>query len=184
MNIQPISGGFSDAPRQSATAFRSVLEVMSRPGKTAVLSGAKPPAPLSIAAGTAILTLADSNTPVHLAGVFDCDALRQWITFHTGAPLVPADEADLAIGHWHDLEPLDRFRIGSPEYPDRSSTLIVELHDWPQENARLTGPGIKTKTLAFVPGNRPTDFPLGLDLIMTMGERISALPRSTEVEFL
>ncbi|MBK4216907.1 phosphonate C-P lyase system protein PhnH [Paracoccus caeni] len=184
MNMQPISGGFSNAPLQSATAFRAVLQAMSRPGLWQAIDGAAPPAPLSQASGALILTLADPNTPVHLAGTLDCDAVRGWITFHTGAPLVAAQDADFAVGAWDDLQPLDRFAIGTPEYPDRAATLIIELDGVPAANARLTGPGIDGEITAFCPGDRPTAFPLGLDLILTDGARIMGLPRSTGLEFL
>ncbi|MFG6083227.1 phosphonate C-P lyase system protein PhnH [Paracoccus litorisediminis] len=183
MDMQPISGGFADAPRQSALAFRAIIDVMSRPGKLATLQGATPPASLSVAAGTVILTLADANTGIYLAGDLDSPALRQWIAFHTGAPITTADCADLAIGTWADLHPLDRYRTGTVEYPDRAATLIVELGETPAPNASLTGPGIKDRIAAFVPGARPTSFPLGLDLILTAGAQVSALPRSTQVEF-
>lgn len=181
MNV--LSGGFTDAPRQSATAFRTIMDVMARPGLQADLTSAAPPAPLSPAAGAIILTLADPNSPVHLAGEMDCEAVRAWITFHTGAPFVPATEAALAIGTWDALQPLDRFAIGTPEYPDRSAALIVEMGALPAPNARLTGPGIKGEAQGFCPGTRPVSFPLGLDLILTAGTTITAIPRSTEVEF-
>lgn len=180
---QQISGGFTDAPRQSATAFRALLDAMSRPGQWQQITGATPPAPLSPAAGAVILTLADPNTPLHLAGALDCPDVRYWITFHTAAPLVPASDASIVIGNWQDLQPLDRFAIGTPEYPDRAATLIVTLDAPPAPNARLTGPGIRDAIAAFCPGDRPTAFPLGLDLILAAQEQIMGLPRSTNVEF-
>ena len=181
---QQISGGFSDTPRQSATAFRAILEAMSRPGQWQEVQGAMPPAPLSPAAGAVILTLADHNTPLHLAGALDCPEVRYWITFHTAAPITSATDASFAIGTWQDLQPLDRFAIGTPEYPDRSATLIVTLDEVPAANATLSGPGINGSVNAFCPGARPTAFPLGLDLILATRGRIMGLPRSTKVEFL
>lgn len=182
MTVQ-IMGGFVDAPQQSARAFRAVLTAMSRPGLWQQVDGAAPPAPLSPAAGALILTLVDHNTPLHLAGRLDCDAVRGWITFHTGAPLVRAQDAAFAVGAWDDLQPLDRFAVGTPEYPDRAATLIVEMAEIPTDNARLTGPGIDGVVQAHVPGDRRTAFPLGLDLILTAGTRLMGLPRSTKTEF-
>ena len=64
-----LSGGFRDAPTQSARAFRGILDALSRPGTIQTLSGpVTPPAPLSQAAATLLLTLADTTTPLHLAG--------------------------------------------------------------------------------------------------------------------
>lgn len=182
-----LSGGFSDPSTQSAKAFRALLEAMARPGHIQEIEGAEPPAPLSVAAGVALLTLADATTPLHLAGSFDSATLRSWIAFHCGAPLVGAEEAEIALGTWADLQPVSRFRIGEPAYPDRSATLIVEMPQLSNEGPRLSGPGIATETRLSLPetaafqANRHL-FPLGFDLILTSGNAVAALPRSTRVE--
>lgn len=182
-----LTGGFADPPTQSAHAFRALLEAMARPGRIFAVMGAEPPAPISVAAGVALLTLTDATTPLHLAGAADCEALRGWIGFHTGAPLVAADQAQFALGTWDALQPLSRFRIGEPSYPDRSATLIVELDRLEAQGARLTGPGIETEARLSLPetaafrANRAL-FPLGFDCILTCGARLAALPRSTNVE--
>ena len=88
MDHASLAGGFSDPPHQSADAFRAVMQAMARPGRIYDLGGAVPPAPLSIAAGTVIMTLCDSETGMHLVGGYDVPEVRDWITFHTGAPLV------------------------------------------------------------------------------------------------
>lgn len=184
-----LAGGFSDAPVQSARAFRAVLEAMARPGRIAAVEGAAPPVPLSVAAGVALLTLADPTTTLHLAGTADCRPVRDWIAFHIGAPLCRAEDADFAVGRWDDLQPVSRFRIGLPDYPDRSATLIVELDRLTPHGAGLTGPGIHSATWMSLPetaafrANRAL-FPLGYDCIFTCGNRLAALPRSTRVEAL
>ncbi|WP_323042342.1 phosphonate C-P lyase system protein PhnH [Gemmobacter sp.] len=182
-----LTGGFADPAVQSAQAFRALLEAMARPGRIHAVAGAAPPAPLSVAAGVALLTLTDSTTPVYLAGAADCDGLRGWIAFHTGAPLVGAGLAQFAVGTWADLLPVTRFRIGEPAWPDRSATLIVETDRLEPQGARLTGPGIATEARLTLPetaafqANRAL-FPLGFDVILTCGDRLAALPRSTRVE--
>ena len=184
-----LTGGFADPAVQSAHAFRALLEAMARPGRIFAVAGAEPPAPLSIAAGVALLTLTDATTPLHLAGDADCDALRGWIAFHTGAPLVGPEQAQFALGRWDQLAPVNRFAIGDPGYPDRSATLIVEMDRLDQDGPRLTGPGIETEarlslpeTAAFQTNNRL--FPLGFDTILTCGDRLAALPRSTKIEVI
>ena len=47
MIADALSGGFADAPVQSARAFRAALEAMSQPGRIVTLAGAAPPKPLS-----------------------------------------------------------------------------------------------------------------------------------------
>jgi alpha-D-ribose 1-methylphosphonate 5-triphosphate synthase subunit PhnH len=187
MTTQALDGGFTAQPEQAARAFRAILESVARPGTIWPLTGAKPPAPLSIAAGTALLTLADATTPVFLAGGVDCPAVRQWLTFHVGAPLVGPDRAMFAVGFWADLTPLDRFHPGDPDYPDRAATLIVLLDQLSQTGARLTGPGIATEARLSLPEvgafqRNAARFPLGLDFMFVAGSQIAGLPRSTKVE--
>jgi alpha-D-ribose 1-methylphosphonate 5-triphosphate synthase subunit PhnH len=182
-----LSGGFADAPVQSARAFREVLEALARPGTIRRVEGASPPAPLSVAAGVALLVLTDPTTRLHLAGAADTPAVRDWVAFHIGAPLAPADTADFAVGTWDSLQPVTRFRIGQPDYPDRSATLIVEMDRLVNHGPALTGPGIALATWLNLPetaafrANRAL-FPLGFDCLFTAGDRIAGLPRSTRVE--
>ena len=187
MTPEALLGGFSDASQQSTHAFRAALEALARPGRIESVSGAQPPAPMSVAAGVLLLTLCDPNTPVHLAGAHDCPAVRDWITFHTGAPLVGADAAQFAIGTWPALNPVSRFAIGLPDYPDRSATLIVEMDRLSNAGPRLTGPGIKDAAHLSLPevaafaDNRAL-FPLGFDCFLTAGADLAGLPRSIVVE--
>ena len=185
MQANTLSGGFADPATQSAHAFRSVMEAMARPGTIQDIHGAAPPAPLSPAMGAVLLTLCDTETPVYLAGDMDCEAARAWLSFHTGAPFVGPAHCMFAVGKWDTLAPLEVYPIGTSEYPDRSATLIVECSEL-AAGATLTGPGIKETATLSLPeleafqANR-TLFPLGLDFIFTCGERLAALPRSTEV---
>ncbi|MGL4237714.1 phosphonate C-P lyase system protein PhnH [Tabrizicola sp.] len=184
-----LSGGFSETPLQSARAFRAILEAMARPGTIHTVAGALPPPPLSIAAGVSLLVLADNTTPLHLAGSADCKPVRDWVTFHIGAPFVPAAEADFAVGTWDALQPVSRFRVGTADYPDRSATLIVEMDRLSAHGPCLTGPGIETAVWLSLPetaafrANRAL-FPLGFDCLFTHESRLAALPRSTRVENL
>lgn len=186
MDTQALTGGFAEAPVEAARAFRAALETMARPGRIETITGATPPAPLSPAAGTLLLTLADAETPVYLAPSHDRPALRDWLTFHTGAPLVGPGEAVFAVGDWAALQPLDAYRIGVPEYPDRSATLIVEMESLEPAGACLAGPGIKDVATLSLPEiaafqRNALLFPLGLDFYFTAGDRLAALPRTTRV---
>lgn len=187
LDVQAMTGGFGDAPVQSARAFRAALDALSRPGTILTVAGAEPPLPLSVAAGVLLLTLADGTTPVHLAGGWDCALVRGWITFHCGAPLVGLADAVFAVGDWAALQPVDRFSIGRADYPDRAATLIVEMPRLSNDGARLTGPGIADAATLSLPelaafqDNRAL-FPLGFDTFLTCGDRLAGLPRSTHVE--
>jgi alpha-D-ribose 1-methylphosphonate 5-triphosphate synthase subunit PhnH len=144
---------------------------------------------MSPAAGALLLTLCDGTTPLHLAGAHDCAAVRDWVTFHCGAPLVAAEKASFALGNWDALQPVGRFAIGLPDYPDRAATLLVETDRLDPQGAQLCGPGIESQALLSLPeiaafqANRAL-FPQGFDCFFTCGDRIAALPRSTIVEAL
>jgi alpha-D-ribose 1-methylphosphonate 5-triphosphate synthase subunit PhnH len=182
-----LEGGFAEAPVQSARAFREILEAMARPGTIRRVQGAQPPKPLSTAAGVALLVLTDPTTRLHLAGAANCPEIRDWVAFHIGAPLTSAEEADFALGTWAALQPVTRFKIGQPDCPDRSATLIVECDRLVNHGPALTGPGIETATWLNLPecaafrANRAL-FPLGFDTLFTAGDRVAGLPRSTRVE--
>ncbi|OWU85004.1 carbon-phosphorus lyase [Oceanicola sp. 22II-s10i] len=187
MDDVTLGGGFDNPPVQSATAFRAALSALARPGRIERIGGAEAPSPVSPAAATLLMVLCDPETPVHLAGAHDRAEVREWIAFHIGAPVVGAAAAQFALGTWAALSPVDRFGIGTPEYPDRSATLIVEVPDLAATGARLTGPGIETAARLSLPETEAFRrnallFPLGLDFFFTAGDRIAGLPRTTRVE--
>lgn len=187
MDAGSLQGGFSDAGPEAARAFRAVLNAMARPGAVETVAGARPPAPLSVAAGVVLLTLADTTTPVHLAPSHDLPMVRDWITFHAGAPFVAAGQAVFALGDWAGLQPLERFAPGAADYPDRSATLIVEVDALEPATHRLRGPGIRDTAALRLPGETSLKmnagrFPLGIDLILCCGDRLAGLPRTTRAE--
>lgn len=186
MRENALGGGFADAPVAAARAFRAAMRAMARPGTVERLAGARPPAPASAAAGALLLTLCDPETGLHLAGRHDTPDLRDWIAFHTGAPIVAREEAHFALGDLAALLPLARYRAGTPEYPDRSATLIVEMARLEASGTPLTGPGIAGRAALSLPDPdalraNAARFPLGLDFFFTCGGRVAALPRSTRI---
>lgn len=186
MALDALTGGFTDAPRQSARAFRAALEAMAHPGELHMIAeAAQAPAPVGAAAATLLLVLCDPETPLHLAGDHDRAEVRDWITFHCGAPLVGAGEAAFALGTWDALGDPARFRQGDPEYPDRSATLIVD-GAFAGQPVTLTGPGIRTTRAASLPALAPfranaAQFPLGVDFYFCDGATLWALPRTTKL---
>lgn len=179
-------GGFANPSSDAALAFRAAMRAMARPGTVETINGGSAPWPVSVAAASVMLTLCDPDTGVHLAGSYDTEDVREWVTFHTAAALVSAEQADFAIGTWDALQPVSRFKIGTSEYPDRAVTLVVEMPELSQSGARLSGPGIKDSAFLNLPelaafqANRKL-FPLGFDCFFCAGEQIAALPRSTIV---
>jgi alpha-D-ribose 1-methylphosphonate 5-triphosphate synthase subunit PhnH len=176
-----IAGGLADPARDGARAFRAVLDAMARPGRIVTVTGAAAPG-LSPAAATVLATLCDADTPVHLAVA----EAGRWLAFHCGAPLAEKAGCAFAVGPWGALAPLDPYPAGTPDYPDRSATLIVEMPDLSDDGPPLTGPGIAGTARLSLPDPdalraNAARFPLGLDLILCAGDRLACLPRSTRI---
>ena len=196
MDLNVLAPGFSDPVLASQAVFRTVMEAMARPGSVATIDAAvTPPAPLGIAAAALALTLLDFETPVWLDSTLAAASdIGDWLKFHTGAPLT-ADTGTAAFAFIADparTPDFDRFCRGSVEYPDRSTTLVLEVeHLCEDGDFRLSGPGIKgARTLSAVPlppgfadrmaANR-TLFPRGVDIILTRDRLLAALPRSVHL---
>jgi alpha-D-ribose 1-methylphosphonate 5-triphosphate synthase subunit PhnH len=185
-----LSGGFDDLARGAADGFRAIMTAMARPGTIHAGVGAAPPAPMGCAAGLVALTLCDAETPVWLAPDLAASSVPDWLRFHCGCPLTDDRAAAMfAFGGPDDLLPLDGWAQGDPEYPDRSATLVMAIAAFDGAALRLTGPGIETSATLHVGAGAATlaaqlhanraGFPLGVDLILTAGDRLAALPRTT-----
>lgn len=183
--------GFADPVLDAQSAFRAVLEAMSRPGRIATIDRPpEAPAPLMPAAAAALLTLADIDTPVWSdAG----ERAAAWLGFHAGCPIVPTPRAArfaLATGAAPMLDALDP---GTEEEPQLSATLILQVAALEAGSGwRLTGPGIEHAHHLHVTG-LPADFlaqwraqrplfPCGVDVILCAGTRLAAMPRTVQIE--
>ena len=186
---------FADPPRESQAAFRAILGAMARPG-TVLRCGASlsPPPPLQPSAAAAILTLADFETPVFLAPSFAENDAAAFLRFHTGAPFAstPDRAAFALVDAEADAFDLSSFRQGAPDYPDRSTTVVLQLGSLSRGVLLwLAGPGVRgDATLRANPLPRgfreqwmanAATFPLGIDLILAAGDEVAALPRSTRI---
>ncbi|MEM9210688.1 MAG: phosphonate C-P lyase system protein PhnH [Pseudomonadota bacterium] len=185
--MSELTKGFTRPAIDAAVVFRSVMNAMARPGRVYEILDVTPPPGLSPATAAVCLTLFDRETPVFLGPSIDTSEVREWLTFHTNAPFVPSETAQFALGEWNDMLPLSKFPIGTPEYPDRSATLVINREGWDGHTARLSGPGLKEPLCAQLPAIQPFAenselFPLGLDVIFTCCSEVMALPRSTKLE--
>lgn len=194
---QSIEGGFSRPVFDAQSVFRAVMDAMARPGTVQPVPAlAAPPAPLSPTAAAVALTLCDNDTPVWLdAPVQASAAAKSWLGFHTGAPLAntPADAHFAIVAAPAALVALDGFAQGSQEYPDRSTTLILQVDDLAGgQRLRLEGPGIETDA-TFAPGPMPRHFveqwkqnnqrfPRGVDLVLAAPGAVACLPRTTRIK--
>jgi alpha-D-ribose 1-methylphosphonate 5-triphosphate synthase subunit PhnH len=191
--LQP---GLPDPVFDAQRVFRAVLDAMAHPGTIlpVTLDLAAPP-PLDLATAAVALALADYETPLWLDGAAATAAVKRYLGFHCGCPLnARSEEAGFAIiAAPAAMPPLAVFAGGSDEYPDRSTTLIIQVPALRGGAAwSLRGPGI-ADAVRFAPAGLPGPFgawlrdnhrrfPRGVDMIFTCGAALAALPRSSRLE--
>ncbi|WP_293860047.1 phosphonate C-P lyase system protein PhnH [uncultured Alsobacter sp.] len=192
-----LAAGFASPVHDAQAVFRCVMMAMARPGTVRRIAvPLDPPGCMQPAAAAAALALCDFETPVWLDEALSSHPhVREWLRFHTGAPVVAASRAAAFafVADGRALPAFSTFALGTLDYPDRSVTAVVAvdaLHEgmgW-----RLTGPGIPGET-RFIAEGLPADmldrlagnrglFPRGIDIVLVCGDRIAALPRTTIVE--
>ncbi|MBV8041040.1 phosphonate C-P lyase system protein PhnH [Pluralibacter sp.] len=186
---------FSLPVQDAQHSFRRLLKAMSEPGVIVSLHQLKYGwQPLCVATTSVLLTLADNDTPVWLSASVDNDIARQNLRFHTNAPLVeqPQQAVYAVTDNTISAEQLNALSTGTAVAPETSATLIVQVASLSGGRMlRLTGAGIADERmvapqlpecLIHALTERPHPFPLGIDLILTCGERLLAIPRTTHVE--
>jgi alpha-D-ribose 1-methylphosphonate 5-triphosphate synthase subunit PhnH len=191
-----LPAGFADKVLSAQTTFRSVMSAMARPGSVQRIAiGAGAPHPMMRGSAAIALTLFDHDTPIWLdRRMSETPDVTKWLKFHTGAPVI----ADSSISHFaligdpSALPALDRFAFGSNEYPDRSTTLILQVESLTQgESFELRGPGIDG-TAVVQATIEPADlferlainaalFPRGIDIVLVHDDSIVAIPRTTRL---
>jgi alpha-D-ribose 1-methylphosphonate 5-triphosphate synthase subunit PhnH len=194
--IAELPPGFADKVLSAQSTFRSVMDAMARPGSVQrVTASAGTPAGMTRGAAAIALTLFDHDTPIWLdAAMSETTDVARWLKFHTSAPVIEdSSVASFAlIGDAENLPALDCFAFGNSEYPDRSTTLILQVDSLTQGPAfELRGPGIDGSALlqAMI---RPRDlferlainealFPRGIDVVLVHDDTIVAIPRTTRL---
>ncbi len=190
-----IRPAFRDAVRESQSVFRLAMRAMASPGRILPLtSPLAPPPPLNAPAAALLLTLCDFETPVWVdlplaAGAGAAEFLR----FHTGARLVasPREAAFAVVTASGHMPALAAFAQGTPQYPDRSATLIIQVETLSSNGWRLEGPGIRS-TIRLGAAPLPPDFadqlranraafPCGVDIFLATRDALAALPRSARL---
>jgi alpha-D-ribose 1-methylphosphonate 5-triphosphate synthase subunit PhnH len=191
-----LAPAFGDPVRGSQAVFRSVMDAMARPGTIVATGGlAQAPQPLGLVAAAVAHTLIDYETPVWLdPALAQSPEVAAWLRFHTGARLTddPRQAAFGFIAAPPRLPPFEAFCQGSMEYPDRATTLVLQVERLSDNgDFWLSGPGIRgSRALSASP--LPADFvarmranrarfPRGLDIIVASATTVAALPRSVHV---
>ncbi|MBB5576789.1 phosphonate C-P lyase system protein PhnH [Rhizobium sp. BR 317] len=192
---EALTGGFTDPVFDAQSVFKMMMDAMARPGIIqTVTSDIAPPAQLGIAAGAISLALCDHDTPVWLSSGLAKSAMPAWLSFHTGTPVTPEKiEARFAfVEAGMALASFNQFAVGTQEYPDRSTTLVLEIAalEGGKELA-LSGPGIAgirmiapiglPDTFPRIWNDNRALFPRGVDLVLTAERQFLCLPRTTKI---
>lgn len=191
-----LAPAFRDPPVESAEAFRAILEALSEPGTiVAFQPRLAPPAPLAATTAAVILTLMDADTPLYLDPALARPEVLAWLRFHAGVPMATTPETAMfvVLGEPDQFTAYERLAIGTPDYPDRSATLILQIGRVDAvRGVRLTGPGIAGEArLATDPPLRGlwpvlqanhALYPLGFDCLFAADRALAGLPRSTRID--
>jgi len=192
--IAGLPAGLADSVLSAQSTFRSVMDAMACPGSVQHVT-APVGAPAHLMRGTAAiaLTLFDHDTPIWLdPRLSETTDVAKWLKFHSGAPVI-ADPLMCSFALVSDvatLPSLDRFALGSNEYPDRSTTLILQVDSLVQGiEYELRGPGIdgsatlcatiRIKELFERLTINAALFPRGIDVVLVADDMIVAIPRTT-----
>jgi alpha-D-ribose 1-methylphosphonate 5-triphosphate synthase subunit PhnH len=191
-----LPSGFADKVLSAQSTFRSVMDAMARPGSVHCIASASGTPPGMMRGTAAIaLTLFDHDTPLWLdPRMSEAPEVEKWLKFHTSAPIVsdPSIASFALIGNAAELPALDGFSFGSNEYPDRSTTLILQVESLREGLAfELSGPGIDGTTVLQA-RIEPLDlfsrlainaklFPRGIDVVLVADDAVVAIPRTTRL---
>ena len=194
--IAELPPAFADKVLSAQSTFRSVMDAMARPGSVQrIVPMAGAPGPMMRGTAAIALTLFDHDTPLWLdARMVESSDLVKWLKFHTGAPVVrDCSIASFAlISDGTALPPLDRFALGTSEYPDRSTTVIIQVDSLATGRSfELHGPGIDG-VATLQASIKPFDlferlrvnealFPRGIDVVLVADDAAIAIPRTTRV---
>ncbi len=188
--------GFSHPVFGAQSTFRSILDAMAQPGTIQAVKVETPaPPPLLPSTAAIALTLCDHDTPVWLdASLRQSAPVTEWLGFHCGSRIVdaPRDAAFAFLVGASELRPFADFHIGTPDYPDRSTTIVIQVGSLRSGEAlTFSGPGIPGQR-SFRAAPLPADmrdrlaanrahFPCGVDLLLAADGEIAALPRSARL---
>jgi alpha-D-ribose 1-methylphosphonate 5-triphosphate synthase subunit PhnH len=178
--------------------YRLLLDSMARPGKINVLPELELTAPSGIhAAGVLVaFALLNSDVSYYVEGPRAYEVGR-YLLVNTAARPVEVWEADyIFVDGSASAELMRQLKVGSLPYPEEGATVIAAVEGLANEGEgwrlQLSGPGVPGERILCVRGLERAffevladingEFPLGIDVILTDGERrVACIPRSTKV---
>ena len=186
---------FDEAAFGSQQTFRAILDAIEHPGRLVTIRQ-NPYAPdlFNSASAAACLTLLDYETPVWIDIDWRSEAIG-WLQFGCGSSVVtePCMANFAIITKPATMPPLDYFRIGRYEYPEKATTIIVQVDDiipsadkkysktFVDKIPRLELKGV-TENFWYQWQQLSGLYPLGIDIFFTCDDVLTALPKIKRIE--
>jgi alpha-D-ribose 1-methylphosphonate 5-triphosphate synthase subunit PhnH len=203
LELSGIGAGFSDISLGSQNVFRAALEALSYPGRNVPLEITfEAPKAAHASSSGLLLALLEPGSLLWLSPSLANTDAATWIVFHTDCKITEQQhEADFAwIKNWDELPQLENFSLGTDEYPDHSTTCVIDLAV-PSSPAAfsssltLEGPGIAHTSIIdqlsataaqaadFVTqwAQNHSCFPRGVDIFFATSTGLIGLPRTTRI---
>lgn len=204
IDLSKVVAGFTDVARDSQAVFRQALHALSHPGLIVpVAHDCAIPEHANPGSAVLLLALLDADSRLWLSPSLSHSAAQSWIVFHSNCSVVQhAADADFAwVAHLSELPTLQDFHPGTDEYPDHSTTIVLDVAGLNTETGTqtaltLSGPGIE-QTHQLLIDSIPADqiaafiaqwelnhaqFPKGIDIFMADFSHLVGLPRTTHIE--
>ena len=204
LELSEIGTGFSDISLGSQSVFRAALEALSYPGRSVPLEVTfEAPKAAQTSSSGLLLALLEPGSLLWLSPSLASTDAATWIVFHTDCKITQQQhEADFAwIKNWDELPLLENFALGTDEYPDHSTTCVIDLalptsSSISTPSLTLTGPGIahhSTIDLLSATSAQAEDFvrqwtqnhscfPRGVDIFLATSTGLIGLPRTTRID--
>ena len=195
-----------DEVRDAQRHFRSILDSLARPGVISILDPVTlaPPPRLNAATVLVAFSLLDADVAFHLVDMTASE--DAYLRANTRAASTAIEDAQFVFADGSSpAQMLEGVHCGSLTYPDTAATLILQvvtLSSVPVPaglKLTLTGPGVETQAFVYVRQLNPdlllalqarnTEFPLGIDTIVTCDDgpqgipRVLGIPRTTTVRW-
>jgi alpha-D-ribose 1-methylphosphonate 5-triphosphate synthase subunit PhnH len=185
----------------SARDFSVLLSAMSRPAMIHDLGvvAIHPPAGFSNASASVALALLSEEATFATLGL--SEYVTEYIAVNTRAARAEIDAAGFLFFATADRgeKELAAANRGDLQYPELGATIVAQLADLSSEplpdsiRVHAQGPGIDGAAVFYAKGlhrvwlatlrGRNVEYPLGVDAILTCGNRIVCLPRSTSFQW-
>ncbi|MAW55650.1 MAG: phosphonate C-P lyase system protein PhnH [Rhodospirillaceae bacterium] len=185
-----------DAVFDAQRSFRITLDALAHPGRVYRIPSQSDGVPELAPAGVSIcLCLLDQTTSLWLDPQLQATPAASFFHFHTGCKVTdnPGEAGFAIIRRAEAFGSIPEFPLGTPEYPDRSATLIIEVDGLREGGGiKLSGPGIETESQLTVKGlpdifwplvrRNNLMFPTGVDFFLVADNDVVGLPRTTKVD--